>query len=38
LTIARFFARSFGGDVEILDIPTGCTVRMTIPPGPINSI
>ena len=38
LTIARFFARTFDGDVEILDSPAGCTMRMTIPPGPINSI
>lgn len=37
LTIARLFARSLGGEVEILDTNSGCTVRMTIPPAPIST-
>ncbi len=38
LTIARSFARTFGGDVEILDPHIGCSVRMTIAPAPVDSI
>jgi len=32
LTIARTFARAWGGDVQIMDSPTGCRVRLTLPP------
>jgi signal transduction histidine kinase len=32
LTLARAFAESQGGDVQIMDNPTGCRVRMVIPP------
>jgi signal transduction histidine kinase len=31
LTIARAIARSLGGDVQILDASTGCTVEMLLP-------
>jgi signal transduction histidine kinase len=31
LTIARAFARAWGGDVQVLDSPTGCRVRMVLP-------
>ena len=32
LTIARIFARAWGGDVIILDSPSGCRVQMFLPP------
>jgi signal transduction histidine kinase len=36
LTIARAYARAWGGDVQILDCPTGCRVRMVIPPQSLD--
>lgn len=36
LTIARAFARMYGGDVVILDSDTGCCVQMTLPPAPTS--
>jgi signal transduction histidine kinase len=32
LTIARAYARAWGGDVQVLDCSTGCRVRMVLPP------
>lgn len=32
LSIARLTARAYGGDVEILDTNSGCTVRFEIAP------
>ncbi len=37
LTIARAFARTFDGDVQVLESAQGCRVGMTIAPGPIDS-
>ena len=36
LTIARAFAQALDGDVQILDSPFGCRVRMVLPPYIIN--
>ena len=33
LTIARYFARSLGGDVVFMDDDKRCELRMTIPPA-----
>jgi len=32
LTIARAFSQAIGGDVQFLDTPVGCRVRMILPP------
>lgn len=32
LTVARAFAQAYGGEVMVLDSPTGCRVRMVLPP------
>lgn len=36
LTIARAYARAWGGDVQILDSQVGCRVRMLLPPYKMN--
>lgn len=38
LFIARSFARSLGGDVQILDSPVGCLVRMVLPLFDLDNI
>ncbi len=36
LTLARAFARSLGGDVEIADSSEGCRVQLILPPAPLD--
>ena len=36
LTIARAFAEALDGDVQIMDSPNGCRVRMILPPAKLD--